>query len=114
MPLLAPAGERPELDVTHLLRDDMRHAYMDSQYHPSIPGITEMAIEPYQHLVEIKAESRLLTIYRVSGTTRELYTSITLPDKRWAEGAEQIKEFCRQLGENIIFDSPEARRVFEL
>lgn len=79
-----------------------------------ILGVTEMDRELDHHLVEIDGDARRLTIYRVRGTTREFYTATMLPDQRWADSAEQIRDFCRQLGENIISDSPQARRVFEL
>lgn len=68
----------------------------------------------YSHLIEINEEERLLTIYRVSGSERQFFTSVKLPDKIWAKNPEEIKEFCRILGENIILDSPQARKLFEI
>lgn len=73
-----------------------------------------MTSKTYSHLIEINEEERLLTIYRVSGSDRELYTSVKIPEKTWAKNPEEIKEFCRILGENIILDSPQARKLFEI
>lgn len=73
-----------------------------------------MTFNTYGHLIEINEEERLLTIYRVSGSDRHFYTSINLPEKTWGENPDEIREFCRMLGENIIFDSPQARRLFNI
>lgn len=70
-----------------------------------------MGFKTYDHLVEINESERSLTIYRVSGSERQLYTSIKLPRTTWDKNPEGIKEFCRTLGENIIFDSPQARNL---
>lgn len=71
-------------------------------------------METYSHLVEIDEKERLLTIYRISGSKRQLYTSVKLPEKTWEKNPEEVKEFCRKLGENIILDSPQARKLFEI
>jgi len=73
-----------------------------------------MTSETYSHLIEINEKERLLTIYRVSGADRQLYTSVKLPEKTWTKNPEEIREFCRTLGENIILDSPQARKLFEI
>lgn len=73
-----------------------------------------MTPDIYSHLIEIDEKERLLTIYRISGADRQIYTSVKLPEKKWAENPEAIKEFCRTLGENIILDSPQARKLFEI
>jgi hypothetical protein len=73
-----------------------------------------MVLDTYSHLIEIDEKKRLLTIYRISGADRQLYTSVRLPEKKWEKNSEEIKEFCRTLGENIIFDSPQARKLFEV
>lgn len=100
------------LDAINLLRNVTLHAYADSQYRHWILGIIDMTAETYSHLIEINEKERLLTIYRISGTDRELYTSVKLPEKKWADNAEVITDFCRTLGENIILDSPQARKLF--
>ena len=68
----------------------------------------------YSHLVEIDTQERLLTIYRVSGTERQLYTSVKLPDGQSETGSVGFEEFCRTLGENILFDSAAARKLLGL
>ncbi len=73
-----------------------------------------MTSKTYSHLIEINEENRLLTIYRVNGSECCLYTSVKLPEKTWAKNSEEIKEFCRILGESIIIDSPQARKLFEI
>lgn len=73
-----------------------------------------MASDIYSHLIEIDEKERLLTIYRIRGDTRQLYTSVKLPEKKWADNPEAIGEFCKTLGENIVLDSPQARRLFEI
>ena len=65
----------------------------------------------FSHLVEIDEVERLLTIYRLRGTERELYTSVKLPDTTWDTNRRAVEEFCRTLGENLIFDSPTARKL---
>jgi hypothetical protein len=73
-----------------------------------------MSIQNYNHLVEIDEEKNLLTIYRITETEKQLYTSIELPNKTWSQSPEAIKEFCQQLGENLIIDSPSARKLLGL
>lgn len=73
-----------------------------------------MALDIFNHLVEINEEERTLTIYRVSGTARRFYTSVKLPEKSWVENPDAIREFCRTLGENILIDSPQARKLLKM
>lgn len=73
-----------------------------------------MSFATYGHLIEIDESERLLTIYRICGTERQLYTSVKLPEEKWAENPDAIREFCRTLGENIILDSPQARKLFDI
>lgn len=73
-----------------------------------------MEPDSYGHLIEIDESERLLAIYRVSGSDRHLYTSTRLPEQKWADNPEAFREFCRILGENIILDSPQARRLLDI
>jgi hypothetical protein len=68
----------------------------------------------YSHLIEISEEDRTLTIYRLIGSDRQLYTSVKIPEKTWAENSEAVQEFCRKLGENILLDSPQARKLLNI
>jgi hypothetical protein len=68
----------------------------------------------YCHLVEIDEEKNLLTIYRVNDTERQLYTSVKLPAEKWSDNPKVFQEFCRTLGENILSDSPQARKLLDI
>jgi hypothetical protein len=70
-----------------------------------------MTTGSFSHLIEIDEGARLLTIYRVRGAERELYTSVRLPDTTWEENRHAVEEFCRKLGGTIVFDSPSARKL---
>lgn len=67
----------------------------------------------YDHLVCFNEETRQLAIYRVDAEGRKtLFTSIALPQsKGWVS---PLEGFARQLGENLIMDSPVARKLFDL
>lgn len=71
-----------------------------------------MTQNTYNHLIEIDEENRLLTIYCINGSSRDLYTSVNLPEMTWDKNPDEIRDFCRTLGENIILDSPQARKLF--
>ena len=54
-------------------------------------------------------EDKQLHIFRVyEGGKEELYTTIDLPDPN---NEEELNGFFRILGENIILDSPAARKL---
>jgi hypothetical protein len=73
-------------------------------------------MENYAHLIEIDEETRSLTVFRVDSDTgqRTLYTSVDIPPADVEPGEVQFREFARQLGENLLLDSPAARRLFGL
>lgn len=73
-----------------------------------------MALATYSHLIEISEEERLLNIYRIDGVDRQFYASVKLPEKIWTQSPDEFREFCRILGENIILDSPQARKLFDI
>lgn len=73
-----------------------------------------MAIDTHAHLIEIYEGGRSLTIYHIRGTEHQLFTSVKLPDVTWDTGRQSIEEFCRKLGENLLFDSPSARKLLGL
>ncbi|MFC5491370.1 hypothetical protein [Dokdonella soli] len=67
----------------------------------------------HNHLVEIDEETNELVIYRVDpqgGTT--LFTKTLLPKGRGWE--PDVVEFAKLLGENLLMDSPVARRILDL
>jgi hypothetical protein len=72
-----------------------------------------MTIDAYNHLVEIDESSRRLTIYRLSNGEKTLYTQTEIPRVVWDDAKHEMNEFCRLLGENILIDSPQARRLLK-
>lgn len=72
-------------------------------------------IPNYSHLVEVDEKDRRLTIYRVYENGRkELFTTIELPLQTVAENQDQFDRFCHSLGENLLIDSPSARKLLAL
>jgi hypothetical protein len=74
-------------------------------------GTTEM--KPFTHQVEINEAERELYIFRIeSDGTRSLFTTVKLPaTKGWSEEA---KDLAMALGQNLLLDSPIARRLLDL
>jgi DNA-binding PadR family transcriptional regulator len=68
----------------------------------------------FNHLVEIDEEAKRLTIYRIYEDGRkELYTHVDMPIS--SEGdKEKFQNFSQLLGENLLIDSPVARRLLNL
>jgi hypothetical protein len=64
--------------------------------------------------VEIDEDERVLSIYRIHAGRRELLTRTSLPDVRYDENPAAFEAFARTLGENLLIDSPQARRLFGL
>lgn len=63
----------------------------------------------FSHLIEIDESARLLKIHRIfADGRRHLLTETPLPSN--AKGSKYA-EFARVLGENILLDSPAARRI---
>ncbi len=72
-----------------------------------------MTIDTYSHLIEIDEARRKLTIYRLLNGERMLYTQTEIPRVVWDDAKNEMNEFCRLLGENILLDSPQARRLLK-
>lgn len=69
----------------------------------------------FSHLVEIDEATRRLTIYRVFPEgEKQLFTRVDLPLKTANEDAKGFEEFSRILGENLLIDSPVARKILDL
>jgi hypothetical protein len=71
-------------------------------------------LDTYAHLIEIDEVGRVLTIYRLRGAERQLFTSVKLPEATRDTDRPALEGFCRMLGENILFDSPVARKLLGL
>lgn len=72
-------------------------------------------MESYAHVVEIEESTRTLTISRryPNGKT-ESFTVVELPSKIDLARSDGFSDFARLLGENILLDSPAARRLLNL
>ena len=69
----------------------------------------------YNHFVEVDEKSHRLMIYRIYGDGRkELFTEIELPSTIIEESEDEFREFARLLGENLLMDSPAARKLLGL
>lgn len=69
----------------------------------------------YNHLIEINERSRQLIIYRIYEDGRkELFTEVELPSKTFDEDKNLFEEFCHLLGENLLMDSPIARKLLDI
>jgi hypothetical protein len=70
-------------------------------------------MEEFDHLLQIDEQSRELRIYRIDRSGQKtLFTSTSLPNsKGWSEGLEK---FAKQIGENVLMDSPAARKLLKL
>lgn len=68
----------------------------------------------YDHIVKIDEDARELKIYRLDADgTRTFYTSTKLPDSSgWKD--DRLGVFAKQLGENLLLDSPIARKLLNL
>lgn len=70
----------------------------------------------YSHMIEIDEGRRRLVIFRIydDGGRKELYTYVDLPDISFEKDKEKFHDFARILGENLLVDSPIARKLFNL
>jgi len=69
----------------------------------------------YSHVLEIDEEKRLLIINRVfKDGTQQLFTSVDLPGKTFSDDEQGFRDFAQKLGENLLIDSPVARKLLGL
>lgn len=69
----------------------------------------------FSHLIEIDEASRQLNIFRLfEDGKKHLYTQVELPAKKADEDKPAYEKFAQDLGENILLDSPLARRLIGL
>jgi hypothetical protein len=69
----------------------------------------------HSHLIEVDEDTNRIYIYRVNtGGEKHLLTYTDLPSKKYSEDPKGVDEFSRLLGENILLDSPIARKIFDL
>jgi hypothetical protein len=66
----------------------------------------------YDHLIHVDEEHRELQIFRVSSSgVKTLYTSLSLGS---GQDQEAVRQLAAILGENLLLDSPVARKLLEL
>lgn len=69
----------------------------------------------YSHFLEFDEHKRTLTIYRIhEDGTKRLFTAVDLPRKTLSEDEQGFRSFAQMLGENLLVDSPVARRLLGL
>jgi hypothetical protein len=70
-------------------------------------------MQNYDHLVQVDEAAREIRIYRVdSSGLRTLFSSVPLPaGGGWNAPVEQL---ARDLGENLLMDSPSARKLLQI
>lgn len=69
----------------------------------------------HSHLLEISEADRRLVIYRVyTDGRKELFTETAMPSATCDENSAKFEDFCRTLGENLLMDSPIARKLLGL
>jgi hypothetical protein len=110
------AGAEEGCDICSGAETALQLMQMSSTFAKKQPtefGITKMTMT-YHHLVEIDEQKRLLTIYRIMESKRVLFTSTGIPPGKWKGNSRAMKRFCQMLDENIILDSPQARRLLEI
>ena len=66
----------------------------------------------FDHIVKISQQEEKLYIYRIySNGRQELYTSVDLPSVDVESDMITFQKFSQQIGENILLDSPVARKI---
>lgn len=69
----------------------------------------------FSHIVEINEAERTLRIERLyPDGRRELFTEVVIPDVLSVEKRDVVSELALKLGENLLLDSPCARRLLNL
>jgi hypothetical protein len=69
----------------------------------------------YKHVIQIDEDNRKLIIHRIlDNGTEEFFTETVLPDIKSDGDWDVFEDFAKQLGENILMDSPTARKLFRL
>lgn len=66
----------------------------------------------FSHLVEFNEDTNELIISRVfPNGEKQLFTQTELPSKKMEQDREQFDAFAKMLGENLLVDSPIARKL---
>jgi len=69
----------------------------------------------FNHLVEIDENAKRLTIYRIyEDGKKDLFTYVDILNLSSDKDEEKLRKFSLLLGENLLMDSPAARRLLGL
>lgn len=68
-------------------------------------------IVPYDHVVRISSAG-VLTVCRLIDDREDLVWQLGLPKKD--RPSQEFNNFCQELGELILIDSPQARKFLDL
>ena len=69
----------------------------------------------FSHLVEIDEEAKKLKIFRVfNDGKKQFYTEADFPIGKTGDDKCEYERFMLMLGENILLDSPVARRLMSV
>lgn len=69
----------------------------------------------YEHVIRISEKERRLYIYRVyEGGREELFTHVDLDGITLDSGDGSFQQLAQKLGENILADSPAARKLLKI
>ena len=69
----------------------------------------------YDHQVHIDLARSKLVIYRLDENgVKTLYTEVDLPSGSLLEDEASFRDFAQKLGENLLVDSPQARKHFDI
>jgi hypothetical protein len=110
-PLWAPLWELLELPLLRA-SDCVSYSASVTREDLSQKGAVVMPEIIFSHLIEIDESSRRLKIFRIfPDGNKQLYTEVDFPLKTPDEDKLSYEVFCRTLGENILIDSPVARRI---
>lgn len=73
------------------------------------------SLNDYSHVVEISEKNRVLQIFRLyRDGSRVIFTEVELPKTTFEENEKMFRELAQKLGENILADSPVARKNFDI
>ena len=74
-----------------------------------------MNLPEFSHSIEIEEKSRQVKIYRTFPDGRkQFYTQIELPAGSVVTDRPAYETLFRMLGENLLLDSPTARRMMQI
>ena len=69
----------------------------------------------FNHIVSFDSESRRIEIQRVFEDGRlQHMTGVDVPEIDIDTERDRFTEFCKLLGESLIVDSPDGRKIFDI